>query len=339
MARATPANDSLDLLHADLAAAYMAPTWVHVSEFVAVEPRVGYRPWLWRWDTVIPLLERAGDLITPERGAERRSMEHVNPDLRPQYATSHSIATALQLVRAGERAPAHRHAAAAVRFAARSRGGQVYTRVDGETLPMQENDLILTPAWSWHEHANETPHDIVWLDALDFPLVNLMQASLFEPGASQAERATGTSRSELRYPWSEMHARLEEFRSTEGDPYDDLLLPYVSADGGPTLPTMSCRAHLLRSGFHGRARRSTASTVYFVIAGGGAMVIEGVRFDWRRGDVFVVPNWRWHEHAAGAEDSWLFSVTDHPVMQRLGLYREQAMHDDGHQVVIGRFAS
>jgi gentisate 1,2-dioxygenase len=123
MAIATPANDSLDLLHADLAAAHMAPTWVHVSEFVAAEPRVSYRPWLWHWDDVIPLLERAGDLITPDRGAERRSMEHVNPDLRLQFATSHSIATALQLVRAGERAPAHRHAAAAVRFAARSRGG------------------------------------------------------------------------------------------------------------------------------------------------------------------------------------------------------------------------
>jgi gentisate 1,2-dioxygenase len=337
MARAVPANDSLDLLHADMAAANMAPTWVHVSEFVAPEPCVGYRPWLWRWGNVIPLLERSGDLITPERGAERRSMEHVNPDLKPQYATSHSIATALQLVRAGERAPAHRHAAAAVRFAARSRGGRVYTRVDGETLLMQENDLILTPAWSWHEHANETADDIVWLDALDFPLVNLMQASLFEPGAPQPERAADASRSILRYPWSEKHAHLEQLRSTAGDPYDDLLLPYLGADGGPTLPTMECRAQLLRTGFHGRARRATASTVYFVVVGSGATVINGMRFDWSRGDVFVVPNWRWHEHIAGADDAWLFSVSDAPVMRRLGLYREQAMPGDGRQTATGRF--
>jgi gentisate 1,2-dioxygenase len=203
---------------------------------------------------------------------------------------------------------------------------------------MQENDLILTPAWSWHEHANETAHDIVWLDALDFPLVNLMQASLFEPGAPQQERGTDVSRSTLRYPWSEMRTRLEALRSGEGDPHDDLLLPYVGADGGPTLPTMACRAHLLRSGFHGHARRSTASAVYFVIAGSGATVIEGVRFDWHRGDVFVVPNWRWYEHVASTEDGWLFSVTDYPVMQRLGLYREQTIHADGQQAVTGRFA-
>ena len=56
-------NDSLELLHADLAQANMAPTWVYVSEFVAAAPRVSYRPWLWRWDNIIPLLMRAGDLI------------------------------------------------------------------------------------------------------------------------------------------------------------------------------------------------------------------------------------------------------------------------------------
>jgi len=101
----------LEALHAELAAANMAPTWKYVSEFVSRQPRTSYRPWLWKWHDVIPLLMRAGDLITPERGAERRSMEHVNPDLKPFYTTSHTIATAFQLVRAGESAPAHRHAA------------------------------------------------------------------------------------------------------------------------------------------------------------------------------------------------------------------------------------
>ena len=154
-------NTALDALHRDMAAANMAPTWKYVSDFVAKEPRVGFRPWLWRWNDVLPLLMRAGELITPERGAERRSMEHVNPDLRGGYSTSHTIATAFQLVRAGEHAPAHRHAAAAIRFAARSKGGAVYTRVQGERLMMEENDLLLTPAGTWHEHANETGDDIV----------------------------------------------------------------------------------------------------------------------------------------------------------------------------------
>ena len=60
----------LEALHAELAAANMAPTWKYVSEFVSRQPRTSYRPWLWKWHDVIPLLMRAGDLITPERGLE-----------------------------------------------------------------------------------------------------------------------------------------------------------------------------------------------------------------------------------------------------------------------------
>ena len=339
-------NDSLDLLHADMAAANMAPTWVHVSEFVSREPTVHYRPWLWRWDDVIPLLMRAGDLITPERGAERRSMEHVNPDLKHSFSASHTIATAFQLVRAGETAPAHRHMAAAIRFAAKSKGGEIYTRVEGERLMMQENDLLLTPSWTWHEHANETGEDIVWLDALDFPLVNLMQASLFEPGESGQVEARpddwtdlrlGQMRPEgwadypdhhpvMRYPWEDTRDRLERLRNEAGSPVDGILLAYVNPlTSGPTLPTMSCRGQLLPEGFKGAAQRATASTVYYVIEGRGESVIAGTGFRWGPGDVFVAPNWSWCEHAAPAGDAILFSITDAPVMQALGMHREEVL--------------
>lgn len=346
----SPRNDSLESLHADMARANMAPTWVHVSQFVAKQPRVSYRPWLWKWADVIPLLRRAGDLVTPERGAERRSMEHTNPDLKSAFSTSHTIATAFQLVRAGESAPAHRHAASAIRFAARSHGGNVYTRVQGEKLYMEENDLLLTPAWTWHEHANQTAHDIIWLDALDFPLVNLMQASLFEPGEAGVgrDRHDGYSAGRLgfyrpagwspypephpvmRYPWVDMHAALERARQEDGSPFDGLLLEYVNpVNSGPTLPTMSCRAQLLPAGRSTLAHRATSSTVYFVIGGDGFSVIDGVRFEWGRGDVFVVPNWGWHEHNAGSSDCYLFSVTDEPTVTTLGLHREQPYPDNG----------
>jgi gentisate 1,2-dioxygenase len=354
-------NTALDALHRDMAAANMAPTWKYVSDFVAKEPRVGFRPWLWRWNDVLPLLMRAGELITPERGAERRSMEHVNPDLRGGYSTSHTIATAFQLVRAGEHAPAHRHAAAAIRFAARSKGGAVYTRVQGERLMMEENDLLLTPAGTWHEHANETGDDIVWLDALDFPLVNLMQASVFEPGESDAcePRPDDFSRRHLglyrpsgwseypephpvvRYPWSEMKDALSAAASlgAKGSPYDGILLAYVNPlNSGPTLPTLSCRAQLLRAKETTQAHRSTSSTVYFVISGMGSTVINGVAYRWGPGDVFVVPNWAWHEFVNGEGESFLFSITDEPVMRALGMLREQAFDGPGgHQTVTGEF--
>lgn len=352
-------NDSLDQLHADMADANVAPTWKYVSDFVAKEPRVSYRPWLWRWDDIVPLLMRAGDLVTPERGAERRSMEHVNPDLKPFYSTSHSIATAVQLVRPGETAPAHRHVTGAIRFAARSKGGAVYTKVQGERLFMEENDLLLTPSWMWHEHRNETGEDIVWLDALDFPLVNLLQASRFEPGEGDVcnDRPDHFSRRRLglfrptgwgdypephpvvRYPWADMRAALEAEREEDGSPFDGILLEYVNpVTAGPTLPTLSCRAQLLRSGEFTRAHRATSSTVYYVISGEGSTVIDEIEFVWGKGDVFVVPTWAWHEHRNPGGDALLFSITDQPVLEALGMYREQVFpNNNGHQDISSRF--
>lgn len=354
-------GDTLDRLHEDMEKARLVPTWKYVSEFVSAKPRVTYRPYLWRWDDVLQYLHRAGELITPERGAERRSMEHTNPDLRAQYTTSHTIATAVQLVKAGESAPSHRHMAGAIRFAASSHGGRVFTRVDGEALTMEENDLLLTPSGTWHEHVNDTEHDIVWLDALDYPLVNLLQASWFEPSdpakpipayadghtaarlghgrpVGWGDRSAGTPR--MRYAWSDMHAALERLSGEDGSPHDGVILQYVNPlDSGPTLPTMSCRAQRLRPGQHTRAHRSLSSTIYFIIEGEGTSVIDGVRFDWGKGDVFVVPNWHWHEHDnRGARPAFLFSVTDQPVMEKLGMFREEAYPDgDGRQAVAGSF--
>jgi gentisate 1,2-dioxygenase len=68
-------------------------------------------------------------------------------------------------------------------------------------------------------------------------------------------------------------------------------------------------------------------------------VIEGRRFDWERGDMFVVPLWAWHEHVSSEDEGVLFSIHDSPVMESLCLYMEEAYDDgDGHQEVMGVFA-
>jgi len=353
-------HDSLECLHQDMEQAHLIPTWKYVSEFVAASPRVSYQPFLWKWQTVYEHLRRAGELITPARGAERRSMEHVNPDLRAQYTTSHTLATALQLVKAGERAPSHRHQAAAIRFVVQSHGGQVFTRVQGEPLLMEEHDLLLTPLGMWHDHVNDTPHDIIWLDALDYPLVNLLQCSYFEPGEAghetPAKEAGYTAKRMghvrplgwhaypeevpvMRYPWRDTCAALDALRHEPGSPFDGVIVEYINpVTSGPTLPTMSCRAQLLRPGEWCRSQRSTSSKIYYVMRGTGQSIIDGQQFDWEKGDVFVVPNWAWHEHRnPGREDCLLFSVTDQPVMEVLGMYRQEGLRDDGHQRVTGVF--
>ena len=42
---------------------------------------------------------------------------------------------------------------------------------------------------------------------------------------------------------------------------------------------------------------------------------------WAPRDIFVVPGWMSHTHHA-ADDSVLFSFSDRPVQEKLGLWRE-----------------
>jgi len=98
---------------------------------------------------------------------------------------------------------------------------------------------------------------------------------------------------------------------------------------------------MLRPGVHTQAHRQVNSAVYHVFEGRGHSVINGLRFDWERGDFFVLPPWAWHEHAnEGKGEAILFSIQDTPVIKALGLYREEAYQEnDGHQRVTGIFES
>ena len=353
-------DSALDQLHGELADAYVIPTWIFAPQIVGQQPAVGYRPYLWKWQRMHELLMRAGELITPERGAERRSIDHVNPDLVAHNSTSHTLATAFQLVKPGETAPAHRHAAGAIRFTVKSAGGDVYTTVQGEKLVMDQFDLVLTPKWMWHEHENRTDHDIIWLDALDYPFVNLMRASFFEPHSEDrrnATKPTGYTNDRVglvrpagwesypeevplvRYTWSETSAAIEKMRGEAGSPVDGVIMEYVNPfTSGPTLPTMSCRVQLLRPDEHTSCHRETASTIYYVMRGAGFSVVDGVKFAWGAGDVLVVPPWAWHEHATTDGDAFLFSITDKPILDTFGYYREEsAASGREHQEITSDF--
>ena len=73
-------------------------------------------PWLWKWDTVLPLAKRAGEIITIERGGDRRVLALANPGLHGLPFTSTTLWGALQYLGPGENAPAHRHTPSAIRF-------------------------------------------------------------------------------------------------------------------------------------------------------------------------------------------------------------------------------
>ena len=63
-------------------------------------------------------------------------------------------------------------------------------------------------------------------------------------------------------------------------------------------------------------------------------VFNGRRFDWGPGDTFVVPSWAVVEHEASAAAD-VFAITDRPVLEALGLYREETL--DEAQEISSRF--
>ena len=97
----------------------------------------------------------------------------------------------------------------------------------------------------------------------------------------------------------------------------------VALTGGPVLPTMACRVQMIRKGEKTKAKRVAGSSVFHVVQGQGRSVINGQAFDWEKGDIIALPSWAQHDYACtGGEDAILFSISDRPVLEALGFYRE-----------------
>jgi gentisate 1,2-dioxygenase len=342
------AVDPHQAYYAALAERNLAALWQRNAEASASEPRVNVAPHLWRREDYLPCLLSAAEVVTPERGAERRVVQFINPALRDRFGTTHTLITGVQLLLPGEIAPSHRHSPAAIRFILQGEGA--YTTVEGEKCVMHRHDLILTPNWTWHDHGNETAEPMIWLDGLDVPLVRgALQASFYEPypddtqpvtrpeaasvrqfGAGSLQPAWGRPRSVASplyvYRWEQTRQALDALAQVDASPYDDVYLEYTHPlTGGHVMPTLGCYAQLLRPGVATQPHRHTSSAVYYVIAGQGSTTMGDQRFDWSEGDVLALPPWTWHAHTnrSTTEPAILFSLSDQPVYEALGLYREE----------------
>ena len=359
MAVSSPlATDALQEFVAAVEGAHLDAPWT--GPVMSHEPKARVLPFRWRWTAIEPLLMRAGELVTPDRGVERRILRLANPGVPGKTAT-HTLSTAVQLLLPGECAPAHRHSPAAIRFIMQGQGA--YTTVEGEKCPMGPGDLVLTPSWTWHDHGSEAAGPVIWMDGLDIPLIRALETMFYEPfpddrqpvskaagdsvrryGAGGLKPAWTKPRHDLpplvHYPWEQTYAALKQLAEADASPFDDVAMEYINpATGGSALRTIGCWIQLIRPGVRTQAHRQTSSAVYHVFAGRGFSVIAGQRFDWRQGDFFVVPPWAWHEHAnEGAGEAILFSIQDAPVFEALRLYREEAYQGNGgHQAITGVF--
>jgi len=325
----------------------LAPLWTSLAALVTPEPISPCQPASWRFADIRAAMMEAGALITAKE-AERRVLVLENPGLRGQSRITTSLYAGVQLVLPGEVAPAHRHTQSALRFVLEGSGA--YTAVNGERTVMHEGDFIITPPMAWHDHGNPSSEPIFWLDGLDIPVVQFLDASFAEHGDADEQPVTrplgdsdaryganllpvdhaggGGSSPVFNYPYARTRDALERMRRQDAwDACHGLKIRYSNpVTGGHAMATMGTFVQLLPAGFATAAYRSTDATVFAPIEGQGRSTItrrDGgeVTVEWTKRDLFVVPSWHRVRHHA-ATDSVLFSFSDRPIQQALHLFRE-----------------
>src|SRR5271168_4498011 len=269
--------EELQDYYAQLGAQHVTPAWIGGG--ISIEPRSEAVPYRWRWRDLRPQAMRAAQLVGTQQ-AERRVLRLTNPELTG--VASNTLVANIQIVMPGEIARAHRHSAAALRLIIEGRGG--YTVVNGERVPMFPGDLVLTPNWSWHDHANDTDAPMIWLDGLDTPLVRMLEAGFYEE-YHQERQALGAAvnTSQWHYPMSEMRAALQRLAAADtGDAGEGIILEYSNRlTGGPVMPTIACHMQLLRAGEKTPARRRVCRTTIPLAEGVGNWMVAGQGRDWK----------------------------------------------------------
>jgi gentisate 1,2-dioxygenase len=325
-------------------------------------------PYRWRWSEISPFLDQIAHIartsdVSPIEFADRQQFLLTNPGLGGRLQVASTIRCAVSIYNPGDVAPVHVHTPNASRTILSDKGG--YTNVEGERCEASRGDLILTPHGTWHDHGNDGAEPVVWIDVLDFPLLEFLDCVWLDdefhgeqeansraqrprhgngyskklygnggtlPGFVSHQRGIGAGATPMiHYRGADIRQQLEQLRGETGDPYEGITLNFVNpVTGGPVFPTLNYSAQLLRPGEQTRLKRETASTFYTVLEGSGFTEIASKRFDWERNDIFVVPNFLWRRHVnTGANDAMLYAVSDVPLMQKIGQYRAQGRSDNG----------
>lgn len=308
---------SLMDLYRQLARIEMMAGWNKTEPSLYAAPHKTFLPAHWSYAQAKGALSAAGRLIGTEL-AERRNLILVNPLKGNTYASARTLVAAYQMIMPGERARSHRHTPNALRLIVDS-GPGTYTVVDGIEVPMTPGDVVLTPNWSWHGHGNKGISSAYWIDYLDAPLVQLLDPMFFEQHPKGFETdAVRVENSSLIFPWRETERRLIEASADPSGCYG------IQVElGNPALDTIALYMMRLPPGSSTARLRTTASILYSVVEGEGVTEVESKRFEWRRGDLIVVPSWWTHFHRTN-DGAVLFRVTDEPVMAKLGFLRNEA---------------
>ncbi|MEI5130832.1 cupin domain-containing protein [Streptomyces libani] len=320
--------------------------WGAANENQSWTPNPRSVPALWRYAELRPFAVEAAEFVKGEDAA-LRVITHLNPGHPDYEAAVGHLYSGLQTLKPHERMTAHRHAASAIRFVMEGEGG--WTAVDGDRMTVGPGDVVITPGGLWHEHGNDSDDGLViWQDCTNDPLVNTLGANFFELHPQRSHLGTQDRtdtlarygglllpdtrrRSEasplFSYPWDKCYEALAAAaRAGNHSPFDGVIMEYTNpVTGGPVTHTLGAKLQMLAPGEHTRSHRHTGSVVYVAARGSGLVTIDGVVHPWSAGDTFCVPSWSWHSHAnPGTDEAVLFSYNEFPLLDKLGLYTEEA---------------
>lgn len=319
----------------------LVPLWPSFRAVLPPEkPIPATKPIHWAYETLRPLLLKAGEL-TPIEKAERRVLVLANPGhgLENMKATP-AIYLGMQLLLPGEWAPSHRHTPNAIRMIVEGDGA--YTTVNGEKTPMHRGDLILTPTGLWHEHGHEGKTPVVWLDVLDLPLVYFLEASYYREGVRQNVVEGQGSKKYIRgglaptkmferesdiypmlhYPWSEAKAALESISANEPE-LEAVQITYINPENGAYAENiLGFYAMMVRAGESVTLPARSPASIFHLIEGSAEVQIENNSFELKEADTCCAPGFTPIKVVNKNKDkpAFFFIADEAPLHRKLGLY-------------------
>ncbi len=341
-----PRTPELEDLYRGFASERLVPLWTEIGDLMPLDPQPKAVPHIWRWrEGLLPLAQRAGDLVPVGRGGERRAIALANPGLGGRPFASPTLWAAIQYLNPREDAPVHRHTQNAFRFVVEGEG--VWTVVDGDPVGMRRGDFLPQAGWHWHGHHNASDHPMAWIDGLDIPFQYFADSTFFEfgtlevptraaPERSAAERLWGhpglrplthltptPSSPLLAYRWEYTDRALTEQLALESEGHAVTTEPGHAAvrytnptTGGDVLPSIRTEFHRLAPGTRTATRREVGSSVFQVFEGEGEISVGDSTWSAGHGDMFVVPSWQplSMQTEAGLD---LFRFSDTPIFEAL----------------------
>ena len=193
----------------------------------------------------------------------------------------------------------------------------------------------------------------MWLDGLDIPMLRFFDAGFAENDSAASRAATrpegvnihkyganmlpvrhdgpfGQTSPIFSYPYARAREALHNLEQHEEvDGWDGVKLRYINpATGGSPMPTMATFMQRLPPRFSGKPYRQTDGAVFSVVEGYGSISIEhqgnASVYEFGPCDHFVIPSWHTAQLSSPA-GCVLFSFSDRPVHQALGIHKEERM--------------